>query len=56
MNATTFLVTDIMGNFAPARIMESANAENVLAFQSGIAQVLLLLEIIRGRTRHKVLF
>ena len=54
MSATTFLVTDIMGNFAPERTMESAIAENVLAIHNGIAQVLFLLEINIGGIIKKV--
>ena len=54
MSATTFLVTDIMENSAPDRIMESAIAANVLAIHSGIAQVLLLLKIIIIGIGHKV--
>jgi hypothetical protein len=40
-SAITFLVTDIMGNFVPVLIMESANAANVLVIRSGIAQATL---------------
>ena len=53
MTATTFLVTDIMGNFALERITVSAIAENVLAIHSGIAQVYLLFEIIIGGFRNE---
>jgi len=54
VTAITFLVIDIMGNFALARTMENAFADNVLAIHIGIAQVLLLLEIIIGGIINKI--
>jgi uncharacterized membrane protein len=55
VSATTFLVTDIMENSAPDRIMESAIAANVLVIHSGIAQATLHVNVepLMTRVSHR---